>query len=51
MLKQEIDDAKRAVNTDTVQVTIGEVGNMYTSNELNWRTAINGRSFPHLEAV
>jgi hypothetical protein len=35
MLKDEIDDAKRAVNTDTVQITIGEVSNMYTSQELN----------------
>lgn len=35
MLKEEIDDAKRAVNTDTVQITIGEVSNMYTSKELN----------------
>jgi Protein of unknown function DUF262 len=35
MLKDEIDLAKRAVNTDTVQITIGEVNNMYTSKELN----------------
>ncbi|WP_041927128.1 DUF262 domain-containing protein [Methylocystis sp. SC2] len=35
MLKDEIDAAKRAVNTDTVQITIGEVSNMYTSSELN----------------
>lgn len=35
MLKEEIDDAKRAVNTDAVQITIGEVSNMYTSKELN----------------
>lgn len=35
MLKDEIEDAKRTVNTDTVQITIGEVSNMYTSNELN----------------
>jgi hypothetical protein len=35
MLKEEIDEAKRAVNTDTVQITIGEVSNMYTSKELN----------------
>ncbi|GEC17140.1 DUF262 domain-containing protein [Nitrobacter winogradskyi] len=35
MLKEEIDEAKRAVNTDTVQMTIGEVSNMYTSKELN----------------
>jgi hypothetical protein len=31
MLKDEIDNAKRAVNTDTVQITIGEVNNMHTS--------------------
>jgi hypothetical protein len=35
MLKDEIDDAKRSVATDTVQITVGEVANMYTSNELN----------------
>lgn len=35
MLKEEIDDAKRLVSTDTVQITIGEVSNMYTSKELN----------------
>ena len=35
MLKEEIERAKRAVSTDTVQVTIGEVYNMYTSSELN----------------
>lgn len=35
MLKDEIDAAKRSVNTDTVQITIGEVSNMYTSKELN----------------
>jgi hypothetical protein len=35
MLKEEIDAAKRAVNTDTVQMTIGEVNNMYASKELN----------------
>jgi hypothetical protein len=35
MLKEEIDEAKRTVNTDTVQITIGEVSNMYTSRELN----------------
>lgn len=35
MLKEEIDDAKRAVITDTVQITIGEVSNMYTSAEMN----------------
>ncbi|WP_429931008.1 DUF262 domain-containing protein [Agrobacterium vitis] len=35
MLKEEIEEAKRSVNTDTVQITIGEVSNMYTSKELN----------------
>jgi uncharacterized protein with ParB-like and HNH nuclease domain len=35
MLKDEIEKAKRSVNTDTVQMTIGEVANMYTSVELN----------------
>jgi Protein of unknown function DUF262 len=35
MLKDEIDEAKRSVSTETVQITIGEVANMYTSAELN----------------
>lgn len=35
MLKEEIEKAKRSVSTDTVQITIGEVSNMYTSKELN----------------
>ena len=35
MLKEEIDKAKRLVTTDTVQMTIGEVANMYASAELN----------------
>ena len=35
MLKEEIDRAKRSVATDTVQMTIGEVANMYASSELN----------------
>lgn len=35
MLKDEIDTAKRAVTTDTVSITIGEVANMYSSGELN----------------
>ena len=35
MLKEEIDEAKRAVKTDTVQITIGEINRMYTSKELN----------------
>lgn len=35
MLKDEIADAKRTVSTDTVQITIGEVANMYANHELN----------------
>lgn len=35
MLKTEIDTAKRTVNTDRVQITIGEVATMYSSDELN----------------
>jgi hypothetical protein len=35
MLRDEIENAKRTVNTDTVSITIGEVQNMYNSNELN----------------
>lgn len=35
MLKDEIDEAKRSVSTETVQITIGEVANMYTQSELN----------------
>ena len=35
MLKDEIDEAKRTVSTDTVQITIGEVANMYATDELN----------------
>ncbi len=35
MLRDEIDEAKRSVNTDTVQITLGEVANMYSSGELN----------------
>jgi len=35
MLKDEIDEAKRTVSTDFVQITIGEVAHMYTSAELN----------------
>ena len=35
MLKEEIDKAKRSVNTDTVQMSIGEVANMYATAELN----------------
>ena len=35
MLKEEIDEAKRSVNTDTVQITIGEVSSMYSGRELD----------------
>jgi hypothetical protein len=35
MLRDEIEDAKRSVNTDTVAITIGEIASMYSSNELN----------------
>ena len=35
MLKDEIDAAKRTVNTDRVQITIGEVAAMYSARELN----------------
>lgn len=35
MLKDEIEAAKRTVNTDVVQITLGEVANMYASAELN----------------
>ena len=35
MLKDEIEEAKRSVNTDTVQITLGEVANMYASAELD----------------
>ncbi len=35
MLKGEIDAAKRTVNTDRVQITIGEVSRMYSEEELN----------------
>jgi hypothetical protein len=35
MLKEEIEAAKRTVNTDTVQITLGEVANMYAASELN----------------
>lgn len=35
MLKSEIEEAKRSVNTDTVQITLGEIANMYSSSELN----------------
>jgi hypothetical protein len=35
MLKDEIEEAKRTVSTDTVQITIGEIANMYGSGELD----------------
>lgn len=35
MLKIEIENAKRDVNTDSVGITLGEVSNMYSSQELN----------------
>uniref|UniRef100_B0SWQ3 GmrSD restriction endonucleases N-terminal domain-containing protein n=1 Tax=Caulobacter sp. (strain K31) TaxID=366602 RepID=B0SWQ3_CAUSK len=35
MLKAEIDEAKRLVTTDTVQITIGEIASMYASDELD----------------
>lgn len=35
MLKTEIENAKRAVTTDSVRITLGEVSNMYSSQELN----------------
>lgn len=35
MLKDEINEAKFTVTTYTVQITVGEVANMYASNELN----------------
>jgi len=35
MLKTEIENAKRAVSTDSVRITLGEVSNMYDSEELN----------------
>ena len=35
MLKDKIEEAKQTVSTDTVQITIGEVANMYATAELN----------------
>jgi hypothetical protein len=35
MLKDEIESAKRLVNTDTVQITIGEIASMYAAKELD----------------
>jgi Protein of unknown function DUF262 len=34
-LKDEVDEAKRSVTTDSVQITIGEIANMYARGELN----------------
>lgn len=35
MLRDEIEVAKRAISTETVQITLSEVANMYTSHELD----------------
>ncbi len=35
MLRDEIEEAKRAVTTDTVAITVGEIASMYAANELN----------------
>lgn len=35
MLRQEIDEAKLAVSTDTVSISLGEVATMYEEGELN----------------
>lgn len=35
MLRDEIDEAKRAVTTDTVAITVGEIASMYAAGELN----------------
>lgn len=35
MIKNELDEAKRSVNTDTVQISIGEVASMYSGRELD----------------
>ncbi len=35
MLRDEIEDAKRAVTTDTVAITVGEIASMYAASELN----------------
>ena len=35
MLKSEIEEAKRLVTTDTVQITIGEISSMYANEELD----------------
>lgn len=33
MLREELDEAKRSVNTDTVQISLGEVSSMYIGRE------------------
>lgn len=35
MLKDELDAAKRAVSTDRIQISIGEIASMYTDGELD----------------
>jgi hypothetical protein len=35
MLREELEKAKRLVNTDTVQITIGEIATMYSEKELD----------------
>ena len=35
MLGDQIESAKRSVNTDTVQITVGEVATMYKDRELD----------------
>jgi len=35
MLKKELDKAKRSVNTETVQISIGEISTMYSDRELD----------------
>ena len=34
MLQEQITNAKRTVNTDSVQITVGEIANMYKSQEI-----------------
>ena len=35
MLQAQVDAAKRTVNTDTVQISVGEIATMYSNDELN----------------
>lgn len=35
MLREEIEEAKRAVTTDTVAISVGEIASMYAGSELN----------------